>query len=84
MYDKSSPIYLFKYIIHNTKSMNIVIKHHFIRDEAENGDSVLKFVDSKNQLADAFTKPLLEEKFYLLRQRLDITIIYIFSFTIIF
>lgn len=34
-----------------------------MRDHVDNGDFVLEFVDFENQLADIFTKPLLEEQF---------------------
>ena len=33
-------------------------RHHFLRDHVLKGDCVLEFVDTKNQLADIFTKPL--------------------------
>ena len=58
--------------MHHSKAKHIHINHHFIRDDVENCDFSLEFVDSKNQLADIFTKPLLEERFCSLNDRLGI------------
>ncbi|XP_049369397.1 secreted RxLR effector protein 161-like [Solanum verrucosum] len=57
-----------------SEAKHIDIKHHFIRDHVENGDFVVEFVDSENQLADIFTKPLLEAIFCFLRECLGITL----------
>ncbi|KAH0641769.1 hypothetical protein KY290_033375 [Solanum tuberosum] len=53
------------------EAKHIDIKHHFIRDHVGNGDFVLEFVDSENQLADVFTKPVLEEIFCFRRECLE-------------
>lgn len=45
--------------MHYSRAKHINIKHYFIRDHIENGDFLLEFVDSENQLAYIFTKPLL-------------------------
>jgi len=42
---------------------HIEICHRFIRDHVSNGDFVIQFVNSENQLADLFTKPLNKERF---------------------
>jgi len=70
--DNTSAISLSKYTVHHSRAKHIDIKHHFIRDHVENGDFVLEFVNSENQLADIFTKPLLEERFCFLRKSLGI------------
>ena len=36
------------------------------------GDCVLKFVDTKNQLADVFTKPLPKETLFAIRRELGL------------
>jgi len=46
--DNTSTISLSKYNMHHSRTKNIDIKHHFIRDHVENGDFSLEFVDSKN------------------------------------
>lgn len=52
---------------------HIDIKRHYIHDHVESGNFLLDFVDSENQIKVILTKPLLEEKFYNLCERLDIT-----------
>ena len=37
-----------------------------------NGDCIIQFVNSENQLADLFTKPLKKERFNFLRNELGI------------
>ena len=48
------------------------MRHHFLRDHVQNGDCVLEFVDTKNQLADIFRKPLPEETFFAIRRELGL------------
>lgn len=42
------------------------IRHHFIRDHVLKGDCVIELVDTTNQLAKIFTKPLLRDRFYVM------------------
>lgn len=72
-FDNTSAIWLSKYTVHHSRAKYIDINHHFIRDHVENGDFVFEFIDSENQLDDIFTKPLLEERFYFLKNHLGIT-----------
>ena len=53
-----------------TKHMDI--RHHFLRDHVLQGDVEVTKVDSHNQLADIFTKPLEREPFYKIRRELGI------------
>ena len=48
------------------------IRHHFLRDHAQNGDIILEFVSTKDQLAHIFTKPLSEEQFFYIRRQLGV------------
>ncbi|GLT88133.1 hypothetical protein SLE2022_061720 [Rubroshorea leprosula] len=66
--DNTSAINLTKSPIQHTK--HIEIRHHFIRDHVANGDVDLLFVDTKNQLADIFTKPLDRDRFFFIRNEL--------------
>ena len=43
-----------------------------MRDHVQKGDCVLEFVDTKNQLADIFTKPLPNETFFAIRRELGL------------
>ena len=63
-YDNTSAINILKNPINHSQTKHIDIKHHFIRDHVQNGNIALEFVDTENQLADIFTKPLSEEKMY--------------------
>jgi hypothetical protein len=51
---------------------HIVIRHHFLRDHAIEGDIVISLIGTNDQLADIFTKPLDEQRFCELRSELNI------------
>ncbi len=70
--DNTSAINLSKNPIQHSRSKHIEIKHHFIRDHINKKDFELIFVDTENQLADIFTKPLVEDRFNLLKIKLNI------------
>ena len=72
MCDNTSSINLTKNQIQHLRTKHIEIRHHFIRDHVSNGDCEVKFVETKLQLADIFTKPLLKERFFFLRNELGI------------
>jgi len=63
MCDNSSAICLSKNYVHHSRAKHIDIKHHFILDHVLNGDVEISFISTDFQLADIFTKPLLEERF---------------------
>ena len=60
--DNTSAINLSKNSIQHSRTKHINIRHHFLKDHVQNGDISLEFVDTNNQLADIFTKPLSEER----------------------
>ena len=60
--DNISAINLSKNPIQHSRTKHIDIRHHFLRDHVQNGDISLEFVNTNNQLADIFTKPLNEER----------------------
>jgi hypothetical protein len=51
---------------------HIDIWHHFLRDHAIKGDIVISYVETNDQLADIFTKPLDEKRFRELQSELNI------------
>ena len=57
---------------YNIVEQNIEIRHHFLRDHVLKGDCVIEFVDTKNQLADIFTKPHPKETFFAIRRKLGL------------
>ena len=69
--DNTSAINLRKNLIQHSRTKHIDIRHHFLRDYVQNGDISLEFVDTNNQLADIFTKPLNEERLNVIKHDLD-------------
>jgi len=70
--DNTSAINLTKNPVQHSKTKHIEIQHHFIRNHIMNGDCEIQFVDSENQLANLFTKPLNKGKFNFLKNELGI------------
>ncbi|GJV29680.1 gag-pol polyprotein [Tanacetum coccineum] len=56
--------------VQHSRSKHINIRHHFIREQVENGVVELYFVTTHYQLADIFTKALPRERFEFLLPRL--------------
>nr|GEV70218.1 retrovirus-related Pol polyprotein from transposon TNT 1-94 [Tanacetum cinerariifolium] len=57
--------------VQHSRSKHIDIRHHFIRQQVENGVVNLYFVTTDYQLADIFTKALPRERFKFLLSRLE-------------
>jgi len=70
--DNTSAINLTKNPITQFRTKHIEITHHFLRDHISKGTCVIKYVDTKHQLTDIFTKPLSKDRFYELRKDLRI------------
>jgi len=70
--DNTSAINLTKNPIQHSRAKHIEIHHHFIRDHVNNRDCEIQFVNTENQLADLFTKPLNKERFNFLQNELGI------------
>ncbi|GKB83706.1 retrovirus-related pol polyprotein from transposon TNT 1-94 [Tanacetum coccineum] len=56
--------------VQHSRSKHIDIRHHFIREQVENGVVELYFVRTEYQLADIFTKALPRERFEFILPRL--------------
>ena len=70
--DNMSTINLSKNPIQHFRSKHIEIRYHFIREHVANEDVNLEYINTEDQLADIFTKPLREDKFCSLRRELGI------------
>jgi len=70
--DNTSAINLTKNQIQHSITKHIEIHHHFIRDHVNNGDCEMKFIKTRLQLVDIFTKPLPKDRFFFLRNGLGI------------
>ena len=62
--DNTSAINLTKNPVLHSRTKHIEIRHHFLRDPVEKEDVTFEHVDTKNQLADIFTKPLATKPFF--------------------
>nr|GEU57873.1 retrovirus-related Pol polyprotein from transposon TNT 1-94 [Tanacetum cinerariifolium] len=56
--------------VHHTRTKNIDVRYHFIKDHVEKGTIELYFVGTEYQLADLFTKSLPEVRFKFLVEKL--------------
>ena len=70
--DNESAIKLANNPVQHSRTKNIDIRHHFLRDREAKGDITLSNVSTDKQQADIFTKPLDEQRFCLLRIELNI------------
>lgn len=73
--DNSSAISLTKNPVFHGKSKHIRIKYHFIRDLVKDGDIVVKFCKTQDQLADIFTKALKCGIFNKLKKKLGMIVV---------
>uniref|UniRef100_A0A8D8LBR2 Copia protein n=1 Tax=Cacopsylla melanoneura TaxID=428564 RepID=A0A8D8LBR2_9HEMI len=56
--DNQSAIHMAKNRENGKRTKHVDIKYHFIRDEVEKGNVILKYVPTDKQVADMFTKSL--------------------------
>nr|GEV58513.1 hypothetical protein [Tanacetum cinerariifolium] len=67
IYDNKGAIDLSKNPIQHSRTKQIKIRHHFLRDNVQKGNISIKKVSSEDNIADILTKPLKRESFnYLL------------------
>ena len=66
--DNSSSIDISKNLVQHSKTKNIEIRYHFIRDLVERKIVVFEYIPTERQNVDIFTKPLDKSKFETLRQ----------------
>jgi hypothetical protein len=70
--DNESAIRMSDNPIEHSRTKHIDIRHHFLRDHQQKGDIEVYHINTENQLADIFTKPLDEKTFYRLRSELNV------------
>ncbi|GJW15923.1 retrovirus-related pol polyprotein from transposon TNT 1-94 [Tanacetum coccineum] len=68
--DNKSAIALCCNNVQHSRAKHIDIRYHFIKEQVENGIVELYFVRTEYQLADIFTKPLPQERFNFLIDKL--------------
>jgi hypothetical protein len=70
--DNTSAINISKNPMMHSKTKNIPIKYHFIREHVAEKNIKVEYVGTKKQVANIFTKPLPREAFEYVRQRLGV------------
>ena len=70
--DNESAIMISRNPVQHSKTKHIEIRHHFIRYHIKRGDLDIIYINTQEQLADIFTKPLDEARFCELRHELNI------------
>ena len=68
--DNTSAICISKDPVHHSKVKHIHIRHHFLKDNVDQGYIKLEFCETEKQIADILTKPLSRERFEKLRMEL--------------
>jgi hypothetical protein len=58
--------------VEHSRTKHIAIRYHFLRDHQQKGDIEISYINTKEQLANIFTKPLDEQSFTKLRHELNI------------
>ena len=56
----------------HSKTKHIRIKFHFLREQVTEKNIKMEYIETKEQIADIFTKPLPRETFEYLRQKLGV------------
>ena len=70
--DNESAIKIANNLVQHSKTKHIEIRHHFLRDHVMKEDIDIIHVNTEEQLADIFTKPLDEKRFCKLRCEVNI------------
>jgi hypothetical protein len=70
--DNESAIHMADNPVEHNRTKHIAIRYHFLRDHQQKGDIEIAYVNTIEQLADIFTKPLDEQTFTKLRHELNI------------
>jgi hypothetical protein len=70
--DNESAIRLADNPIEHSRTKNIDIQHHFLRDQQQRGDIDVCHISIENQLAGIFTKTLDEKRYCMLRNELNV------------
>jgi hypothetical protein len=70
--DNESAIHMADNPVEHSRTKQIDIRYHFLRDHQQRADIEIAYVSTKEQFVDIFTKPLDEKTFTKLRNELNI------------
>lgn len=71
--DKIGATYLCANPVFHSQMKHIALDYHFVRGQIQSGVLRVSYVSTKDQLADALTKPLPRTPFQLLRSKIGVT-----------
>jgi hypothetical protein len=75
MCDNTTTVSVAKNLVFHNRMRHLERRHYFLRDHVEKGNIEMRYIDSKRQLADIFTKPLNAFRFTDLRGKLVFVIL---------
>jgi hypothetical protein len=70
--DNESAILMVDNPVEHSRTKHKDIRHQFLRDHQQKGDIEVYHINTENQLADIFTKPLDEKRFCRLHSELNV------------
>ena len=70
--DNTSAINISKNPVMHAKTKHIAIKCHYVRELVEDKEVKMEYINTKEQIADIFTKPLPKDAFEYLRGKLGV------------
>ena len=73
--DNTNAINMSKNPIMHSNTKHIPIKYHYLREQVSQKAVKLEYIDTKEQIADIFTKPLPKESFEHLRQKMGVILL---------
>jgi hypothetical protein len=76
MCDNTSAISIVKNLVFHKIMRHLERRHHLLRDHVEKEDIEMRYIDTKRQLADIFTKPIDASRFADLRGEISICHLY--------
>jgi hypothetical protein len=73
--DNTSTISVSMNLVFHSKTKHIPIKYHFLREQVANIVVSLRYIPSKDQILDIFTKLLVKAQFEYLRHKLGVNLL---------
>ena len=70
--DNTNAINISKNLVMHAKTKHIAIEYHYVRELVEDKEVKMEYVNSKEQIAEIFTKPLPKDAYEYLRGKLGV------------